>query len=97
MSLQESDTTSGFTDITGTAVTSVTQTDDNRVLVYNINLRNNRKKYLQVLVDPGNAATVFSSVFIGLPKTGGPTSASDAGSFNDGSSRTAGLESWINI
>lgn len=78
-------------------MTSVSQTDDNKILVYNINFRNNRKKYLQVLIDPGAVATLMDATFIGLPKSGGPTSASDAGSFTDGSTRTAGLESWINI
>jgi hypothetical protein len=97
ISLQESDTTSAFADISGTSVTNVSQTDDNRLVVYNIDFSNNRKRYLQVQVDPGNAATLFSAVFIGVPKSASPTSASDAGSFNNGSARTTGLEAWTNI
>lgn len=91
--LQESDTTSAYTTITGLTAT-VTATDDNKVCAFFVNMANPRKRYLIPAVDPGNAATLVSSLFVSLPDAGSPVSAATAGSYCAAGTRTQGLFAW---
>lgn len=96
VALQESDTTSGFTDITGATFT-VTATDDNKMIVILVNFANNRKRYIQVNLDPGAVACLVSSVCVSIPTQSSPVSAATAGSYYITVTRTQGLLGWAQV
>jgi hypothetical protein len=96
VALQESDTTSSFADITGATFT-VTATDDNKVIVVLVNFANDRKRYIQVNLNPSANAALVSAVCVSIPLSGSPVSAATAGSYYVTSTRTQGLLGWARV
>lgn len=95
VAVQESSTSgSGYADITGGTV-AVTATDDNKLVIFDIDMTNDRKRYLYLNLDPGAVACLVSAVAIcELIETGTPTSTTDVGSYCAAGTRTAGVLAW---
>lgn len=66
VSITECDTTGGtFTAVTGGTWTDPTQTDDGKILLAFLDLRNGpRKRFLKLVIDPGAVATLVGAVCI---------------------------------
>jgi hypothetical protein len=78
--LQESDTTSGFADITSAALTAAnfTATDDGDMGTIHLDLAS-RKRYINFVADPGAAATIMAGLFIFPCPSQSPANAAEAG------------------
>lgn len=78
--LQESDTTSNFSDITSAALTGATfsATSDGSIGVIFLDLRG-RKRYINFVADPGAAATIMNGTFLLARADQTPNSATERG------------------
>lgn len=79
LTLEECETSGGsYASVSGSSMTAPTQTSDGGTWVWHVDLRK-RMRYLKVVADPGNAATLASAVAILNRANIGPTSATEAG------------------
>lgn len=97
VSVTEGDTTGGsFTAISSASFT-VTQTDDGKIFICDVDLTKNRKRYLKPVVDPAAVATLASVICILDKVENGPTSASDAGGGCSGGTGQTALGGWVTV
>lgn len=79
--LQESATTSGFTDISGAALTGATfsSTADGSIGIIGLPIDGSHLRYINVVADPGAAATIMNVTFILEGLTQSPNTATERG------------------
>lgn len=88
LKVQEADDDSTYVDITGATFAGAlpSATDDNKVYAFHINLRGNRKRYLDLVATAGDgAAGTFGSAIAILSN----------GEANPASATAAGLGGWV--